>query len=224
MKLYPLNKIVLALHNNPSQFLNGLTSNSLDKPANAFLNIHGRIIATFDQLKVNDNEFLIVIEKQFLEAVLQHIDRYVRLAGVKVEQLSTQVYFDLEGNVPTQTNDYVVPQKVGRLIITTQELSANVSAEEFTLFRLKNNIPAHGIDYMDEFLLNVSEVDAVSFTKGCFLGQEPVSKVHNRSRPSWKLVVRYENECSDEEKQKMTSKVIDRATQRTLGFVFVKNE
>ena len=44
-----LDKIVLSIKPNAETFLNGLTSNALDAPQNAFLNLHGRIIATFDQ-------------------------------------------------------------------------------------------------------------------------------------------------------------------------------
>ena len=36
---------------------------------NAFVNLHGRIIATFDQLKINDDQFLLVIEESFIPAV-----------------------------------------------------------------------------------------------------------------------------------------------------------
>ncbi len=224
MRIYALEKVILSFQNNPTQFLNGLTSNSLDKSQNAFVNIHGKIIAVFDQAKITDEEFWIALESLFAAVVLEHLDRYARLSGVKIEKLNKNVYFDFEGNVSLVSSDVTIPQKRGRLIITERSLSANVTEEEFRLFRLQNNIPLHGVDYQDEFLLNVSETDHVSFTKGCFLGQEPISKVHNRSKPTWKLVVKYEDECSEEEKQKMTSKTTDPASGRILGFVFVKND
>ena len=91
----------------------------------------------------------------------------------------------------------------------------SISDEEFTLFRLDHNIPLMGIDYQaDEFILNVHEYDYVSYTKGCFLGQEPVAKVHNRAQPSRQLIVQFEDQCSPEEAAKMTSKAMDPA-QRT---------
>jgi len=100
---------------------------------------------------------------------------------------------------------------------------AEFTEKEFLLFRLRHNIPLHGIDYKDEMILNVG-YDRVSLTKGCYLGQEFVSKVHSRAKPTWKLVVKSEDECSDEEKAKMTSKVADPSSGKTMGFVFVKNE
>ncbi len=224
MKVYRCSKKILSVKNNPEQFLKGLTSNDLDKPQNAFLNIHGRIIAVFDQKKVNEDLFLIAVENDFVQPLTQHISRYLALSKTKVEGRDEKVYFDLVGDYQPGQDEHVFAQKQGQLVMTTKEWESNVSDEEFALFRLQHNIPIHGRDYRDELLLNVSEADQVSFTKGCYLGQEPISKVHNRSRPSWKLMVKYEDECTEEEKAKMTSKVKEPRTGRVKGFVFGKND
>ena len=226
MKLYPLStKAVFAIRNNAALFLNGLTSNTPDKPRNAFVNIHGRIVAAFDQYRVSDDEFVIAVEGAFVEPLLAHLEKYIRLSGVRVEKLDRYVYFDLEetsASVPAGT--LAISQKKGRLLVSEALMPAQVSDEEFTLFRLQNNIPLQGVDYTDEFLLNVSEDEFVSYAKGCFLVQEPISKVHNRSRPTWKLVVRCQDECPQEERQKMTSLTADPATRRAMGFVFVRDK
>ncbi|HBO97771.1 MAG TPA: hypothetical protein DE315_03720 [Candidatus Omnitrophica bacterium] len=225
MKLYPLSRTVLAIHNNAALFLNGLTSNTPDKPRNAFVNIHGRIVATFDQYRVSDDEFVIAVERAFVEPLRAHLEKYIRLSGVRVEKLDRYVYFDLEETgAPVPAGTLVIPQRKGRLLVSQALMPAQVSDEEFTLFRLQNNIPLQGVDYTDEFLLNLNDEGLVSYTKGCFLGQEPVSKVHNRSKPAWKLVVRHQDECSQEERQKMTSVVIDPATRRPMGFVSVRDQ
>lgn len=225
MKLYKLNKTVLSFKNNPAQFLNGITANTPDEPRNVFLNIHGRIVTVFDQAKINDDEFWIILQRSNVDVLLEHINRYIKLSRVEVEELESHVYFDLEDHpdaIPEEA--LIIPQKRGRLIITDKKLETTVSDEEFTLFRLQNNIPVQGIDFNDDFVLNIGEEEFVSFTKGCFLGQEPVSKVHNRSRPTWQLVVKYEDQCDEQAKQKMTSKMLDPDTKRMLGFVFKRNE
>ena len=48
---------VLSIKGSAAGFLNGITSNTLDAPLNAFLNLHGRIIATFRQKKISDDEY-----------------------------------------------------------------------------------------------------------------------------------------------------------------------
>ncbi|HLF18394.1 MAG TPA: hypothetical protein VI749_05810 [Candidatus Omnitrophota bacterium] len=223
MRLYNTNKRVISFKNNPVPFLNGLTSNDMQAPHNALLNIHGKIIATFAQAKINDDEFWICVEELYVPAVHEHLQKYVALARVQMSVLDQHVYYDLDGEYPLEKDEVAIPQRKGRLIITPRHLTADVTEEQFTVFRLKNNIPQMGIDYKDDFILNVCADDFVSFTKGCFLGQEPVSKVYNRSKPTWKLIVKYEGECTDEERAKMTSKATDKETARTMGFVFVKN-
>ena len=224
MRLHKLDKAVFRMKNNAAQFLNGLTANTFDRPRNAFLDIHGKIIATFDQIKISDDEVLVVVENKIADALLSHLDRYARLSGVVIQKEDYQTFFDLDADAPLGPGDFAIVQKRGRLLVTRKDLKANVSDDEFTLFRLKNNIPWHGIDYRDDFLLNVSEEEFVSFTKGCFLGQEPVSKVHSRSKPSWKLVVKAFDKCSPEERNKMTSRISDPETKKEIGFVFVSNK
>lgn len=209
MTLYPLDKKVFILTGNPVQLLSGLTSNTLDAPKNAFLNMHGRIIATFEQRRLSDDEFLLVIATKAVDAVKSHMDRYLKLNRSTLTETSRKVYFDLE------SNDHI--------LITDKDYPADISEHEFTLYRLEHNIPLHTIDYHDEMLLNVDEHDFVSFTKGCFLGQEMVAKVHNRSKPSWVLKVKYQDELSPQDQSKMTSTVLDPKTQRVLGFVFLPN-
>jgi len=224
MKLYKTDKKVISIKHNPDKFLNGLTANSLDKPRNAFCNIHGKIIATFDQAVVSEDEIYLVIEKDFVEPTLNHINKYAKLSGAQVSLLASNVYFDLEDcNQGLDENDILVKQKTGNLVITSGEYLSNVLEEDFLLFRVKNNIARLGVDYRDEFLLNIGEDEFVSFTKGCFLGQEPIAKVHYRSKPTWKLLVKYEDECDEQDKEKMTSKVVDPQNGRVFGFTFVRN-
>ncbi len=227
MKIYKLNKSVVSITNNPAQFLNGLSSNTLDKSKNAFLDVHGKIIATFDQLRINEGEFFILIERPFVEAVLKHLERFAKLSEAVIQEKNFKVYFDLDGNYPLSlggdNNEFMIPQKRGQLVVSRKDSENTISEEEFTLFRLQNNIPLHGIDYHNEMLLNVDDDEHVSFTKGCFLGQELVAKVHNRSKPTWKLVVKYEGDQSAEHRQEMTSKTVDPKTNRVFGFAFVKN-
>lgn len=224
MRLYKTTKKVLSVTPCPKAFLNGLTTNSLDKPQNAFVNIHGRIIATFDQVQANDEKFLLVIEAAFLSAVLSHLERFARLSKTVLKEENLFVYFDLEGSYRPSPTEFVIAQKCGQLVLTANNLPSAVSDEEFTRFRLQNNIPLLGVDYKDEMLLNVSAEDFVSFTKGCFLGQEPLAKVHHRSKPTWKLVVKCEEQCLPEEKEKMTSRAVDPLSGKVSGFVFVANK
>ena len=223
MAIYKLDKIVLSVKGNAEKFLQGLTSNTLDAPRNAFVNLHGRIIATFDQVRAGDDEFLLVIAPLAWEPLKAHTAKYAKLSKTTIAPTALNAYFDLTGDYFLSDGEHAIPQSAGRIIVTARALATDVSIEAFTLFRLQNNIPLHGVDYKDDFILNVHEHDFVSYAKGCFLGQEPVAKVHNRSKPTWQLVVRHEDELTAEEQNKMTSKARDPKSGRTIGFTFVKN-
>jgi folate-binding protein YgfZ len=223
MRIYKLNKLIIAVRGNAEKFLSGLTSNTLEAPQNAFLSLHGRIIATFEQIKSGPDEFLLVIAPSAWGPLKTHADRYARLNKTTFEPVNMNVYFDLEGDAPLDHNDFFIPQRRGRMVLTNQALTSNVTDEEFNLFRLNHHIPLHGIDYTDEMVLNVHEYDFVSYTKGCFLGQEPVAKVHNRSKPTWQLAVRTEDQLTAEQQQKMTSKMTDPDSGKIKGFVFIPN-
>ena len=206
MRLYKFSDTVLSIKGNVAGFLNGITSNALDAPLNAFLNQHGRIIATFRQQKISDDEFLISVPSLAVDNLLKHLERFIKLSHVKIVPGAQSAYMDLD---TVQT------------VMMAEEHNNSTSPEEFILFRLKHQIPLMGIDYQaDEFILNVHEYDYVSYTKGCFLGQEPVAKEHNRAQPSRKLIVAFEDQCSAPETAKMTSKIIDPENGRIKGFIF----
>jgi folate-binding protein YgfZ len=208
-RVYKLPDTVLSIKGNAAGFLNGIASNTLDAPLNAFLNQHGRIIATFRQQRISDDEFAISVPAIAKDNLLRHLERYMKLSHVSITPGDQSVFINVDTN---QT-------------VWTQEPYANsISDEEFTLYRLNHSIPLMGVDYQaDEFILNVHEHDYVSYTKGCFLGQEPVAKVHNRAKPSRKLIVVFEDHYSPEEVAKMTSRIKDPATGRTKGFKFISS-
>jgi len=218
MRLYKLPDTVLSIKalkvssadqktgNFASGFLNGITSNTLDAPLNAFLNQHGRIIATVRQQKISDNEFLISVPMIAVDNLLKHLERYVKLSRVSINPSNQSAFIDLD---TIQT------------VWTSVHHANSISDEEFTLFRLNHKIPLMGVDYQaDEFILNVHEDDYVSYTKGCFLGQELVAKVHNRAQPARRLIVAFEDQCSSQEAAKMTSKIPAPPSGRPKGFIF----
>lgn len=221
MKLHTLsNKLILRVENKACEFLKGFTSNTLEAPRNAFLDVHGKIVAVFDQLVLNDNEVLIVIERPFLGRLKKHLEKYLVLGDTRLREETYWVYFDLEDDARPEQGVFRIPQKAGALILSKNELSAGVSREAFALFRLKNDLPVQGIDYDEEMLLNLGNEEFVSYTKGCYLGQEIIARVHYRSKPPKKLVVKYEADCGRDEAAAMTSKTLDPVSGKTLGFVF----
>lgn len=188
MKMYRLQDIsVLRVKNNAVQFLNGVTSNSIDAPKNAFLDRFGKIIATVDQHMIDNDHVLLVVRSSCLQQLYTHLKPYLQLSSAKIQATKYLVYFDLDRKYCITENEFVIPQTKRQIVLTEKKLESTVSDDEFLMFRLENNIPLHGVDYSHEMVLNVS-YDFVSFTKGCYLGQEVVARVNYLGKPPKRLV------------------------------------
>jgi folate-binding protein YgfZ len=210
MRAHHLTDVVLSIRGNAAPFLNGLTTNTLEAPLNAFVNVHGRLITTCFQKQADENEFFLAVPFQAVDPLMTHLERYAKLSHTHIERTHLKAYMDIE---------------LGHVVFNINHLPDQIPNEEFTWYRLEQKLPLMYVDYHpDEFVLNIDPYQKfVSFTKGCFLGQEPVAKVHNRAKPSKLLLVKFEDECTPEEQNEMTSKAKDPHTGRTKGFVFVKN-
>jgi folate-binding protein YgfZ len=187
MRLYKLPHTVLRLSGNVRKLLDGITSNTLDRPQNAFLDQFGKIIVVVWQCWDSD-DLLLVVPNKFSQRLYGHIKRYLQLSDVTVKNSDLQTYWDIDDNYNLSEGDFVISEKKGRVLVTPKMLESSVSNEIFAAFRLENDIPLQGIDYDQEMALNVSE-DFVSFTKGCYLGQEVIARVKNLGKPPKKLVV-----------------------------------
>ncbi len=70
-----------------------------------------------------------------------------------------------------------------------QFAAAWVGEEAQNILRIEAGIPRYGVDFTeDNLLLEVGFDDAVSFTKGCYLGQEVVERIRSRGHVNKKLV------------------------------------
>jgi folate-binding protein YgfZ len=176
---------VLRFSHQVDSLLSGLMSNSLDLPLNAFLDFAGRIIVVCSCLR-NGKDMLIVLGSKFEERLMEHLKKYLLLTGTKIKDESFFVYHDLEGG---GTGQYCIPQLEGQLILMNEQVASSVTKKEYMQFRLDHNLPIQGQDFDQEMILNVFGKSHVSFTKGCFLGQEIVARVKNLAKPPLQLVV-----------------------------------
>jgi folate-binding protein YgfZ len=70
----------------------------------------------------------------------------------------------------------------------TEFSAAWVGEEAQNVLRVEAGIPRYGLDFTeDNLLLEVGIDDAVSFTKGCYLGQEVVERIRSRGHVNKKL-------------------------------------
>jgi folate-binding protein YgfZ len=180
LRLYHFsNYYVLSITPNAEKFLTGLTTNTTSAPQNAFIDKFGKIVATFWQQKISDDEILIALDKRATGPLIEHLKQHLALTNTKFERRNElYVYYTLDEK---------------KVILSETKIPNSISEEEFREFRLHHNIPLQYEDFTNEMVLNVS-YDFVSFTKGCYLGQEVVARVNYLGKPPKKLVADFEKE------------------------------
>ena len=110
------------------------------------------------------------------------------------------------------------------------------TATDVLTVRVENEVPRQGDDFTDSALPNhIEQAEAISFTKGCYLGQEIVERVRSRGQIN-RLLVGVELETSElpdagavvlwEEKDvgRLTSPVFSPTMERVMAFAILRRE
>ncbi len=199
-----------------ARLLHNLTSNEVKKMTpgsgcHAFLlNPQGRIQADV-YLFCYPDHFLLDTEPELREKVQQHIRRYIIADQVELEDVTARTAaIGVEGpgaetlQLPagehsvapftlTGQPGYRIYCAVEQMADLVRQLEAGgarpASAEDARTVRIENGKPRYGEDIVETSLpQETQQFDAISFTKGCYLGQEIVERIRARGHVNRKLV------------------------------------
>ena len=136
-----------------------------------------RVIAPLVVLRRGHEDFLLLTEPELGERVRTELvrARFATKAEIEPEEHTTHVVF---GGAGIPTSDYGEPAAE----VLDANLEPTVSAEELELLRIRAGTPAWGKEIDDRVLPAEAGLTdrAVSFTKGCYPGQEPIARLHYR--------------------------------------------
>ncbi len=108
------------------------------------------------------------------DLVEEHANRRAEIAGVTVVLAATDVGVDVF--VPAESKELVAA-----------ELGVPAVGEEAAeVLRVETGRPRYGIDLDESVIPQEADLNerAVSFTKGCYVGQETVARLHYRGKPN----------------------------------------
>ena len=156
------------------------------------LTAKARLIAPLTVLRRSGDDFLLLTEPSLGEVVARELTRFRFAAKCAIEpeeHTSTVVLGGPppEGSIPTA--DYGVPAY--ELLDADDPGAMPVEAEELERLRIMARTPAWGRE-LDARVMPAEaglEERAISFTKGCYPGQEPVARLHYRGHPNRSLRV-----------------------------------
>jgi tRNA-modifying protein YgfZ len=207
-------------------FLQRMLSNDVtEAPCRAMLlTPKARLIAPLVVVRRGDDDFLLLTEAGLGEAVRTALlrARFAAKVEIEPEEHVSVVVFGEDGGIPNEELG-----ETGSELLDA-DVAPTLSADEVERARIESAAPAWGKELDDTILPAEAGLDQthVSFTKGCYPGQEPIARLHYRGKVNRSLralevegaepgdEIRY----GDKAVGRITSAVADRA----LGYVRVE--
>jgi tRNA-modifying protein YgfZ len=138
-----------------------------------------RIVAPLVVLRRGHEDFLLLTEPDLGERVRAKLTRSRFAAKVEIELEPHSSHLVFGGEV-----DGIATDAYGEAAaeVLDAELEPTISPPELELLRIRAGTPAWGRELDERVLPAEAGLDtrAISFTKGCYPGQEPVARLHYR--------------------------------------------
>src|SRR5579871_2829320 len=151
------------------------------------LTAKARVVAPVLVWRRGDDDVLLLTEPELGEALARELlrARFAARCEIELEEhVSTIVFGEADG---IENRDY----GVAAVEVLDADLGATLSDEELERRRIEAATPRYGAEIDDRVLPAEAGLDerAISFSKGCFPGQEPVARQHYRGKVNRRLRV-----------------------------------
>lgn len=157
--------------------------------------VKGKILAHVTVIAdTNPERLLLLTVPGQAEKLIKHLDRYIIREDVQLADVTNEVTWSYQIGSTGGSGfscDWLWPG--GSLSHTAKESSLVISVDSpiFTALRVESGFPLFGIDFDESHLPQEINRDAqaISFNKGCYLGQETVARIDALGHVNKKLVV-----------------------------------
>ena len=183
------------------------------------LTAKARVIAPLRVLRTADDSFLLLTEPELGERVRHELTRlrFAAKAAVELEEHESTLVFDEPPPGGIENAEYGRP--------AWEVLDADVNGElvgdaELERMRIEAGTPRYGREIDDRVLPAEAGLTdrAVSFTKGCYPGQEPIARQHYRGKVNRTLrVLEVAGAPAPDSEIRLEEKVVGRVTSAVPG-------
>ncbi|HET7571037.1 MAG TPA: hypothetical protein VFJ77_00025 [Gaiellaceae bacterium] len=145
----------------------------------------GRVLAPLVVWRRGADDFLLLTEPELGEVVLAQLARMRFRARCEIEPEEHESLLVLGGE------DGIATDWPGARELLDAGLEPTLSADELELRRIEAGVPRWGREIDERILPAEAGLDRthISFSKGCYPGQEPVARLHFRGHPNRELRV-----------------------------------
>jgi len=151
------------------------------------LTAKAKVIAPVLVWRRGDDDFLLLTEPELGDVVRSHLARmrFAAKCEIALEEHTSTIVFEPGSGIPNR--DYGIPASE----VLDATLDVTLLDEELERLRIEAGTPRFGRELDDRVLPAEAGLDvrAISFSKGCLPGQEPVARQHHRGKVNRKLRV-----------------------------------
>ena len=190
MPICRLDRTILSLKGDDvAGFINGLITNSLksDLTFAALLTPQGKIIADFFVHRLENDSFVLETPEKFGKILTLRLKMYKLRAKIDIEDISDayDIYALWNGEGEVGRADPRHPKLGQRLLTEAGSLTSEHTDEDYDSHRLSLSVPDSTWDFGTEQMFpadaNMDLLNGVDYKKGCFIGQEVVSRMHRKT-------------------------------------------
>jgi folate-binding protein YgfZ len=177
------------------------------------LTAKARIVATLRIVRRAHDDFLLLTEPELGDVVRVQLQRARFAAKVEIE--------------PEQHESWLVLG--GEEVLDERPAGDQASEAEFERWRIESGIPRWGAELDDRVLPAEAglEMTHISFSKGCYPGQEPIARQHYRGKVNRRLrILDVEGEAAAGDELTLDGKPVGRITSAVPGvaLAYVRTE
>jgi len=202
-----------------------LSNDVTEAPCRAMLlTPKARLIAPLVVVRRLDDDFLLLTEPGLGEVVTATLlrARFAAIVEIEPEEHSSVIVFGEDSGIPNEE----LGEPGSELL--DSDVTPTLSADEVERIRIESAAPAWGKELDDTILPAEAGLDEthVSFTKGCYPGQEPIARLHHRGKVNRGLRPLEVEGAEPGDEIRHGDKVVGRITSavadRALGYVRVE--
>ncbi|MEM9575114.1 MAG: folate-binding protein [Pseudomonadota bacterium] len=161
----------------------------------ALLTPQGKIMFDFLVSRNENDDFIVEIAKENAPAFMQKMIMYRLRSKVEISESSESFVRISWSDESSSSNKGLRDTRFSKNVVMREYLDAGTITDrsEWDQLRIDNGVPESGRDYAlgDAFPHDVSldQNHGVDFQKGCYIGQEVVSRMHHRHTARRRLLI-----------------------------------